>query len=152
MTDRLSPALGLVLASIHTGASNGLWSEIARLAQRSGSSLFVFPGGRLECQEGQEYVRNSIYSLVNPDNLDGIITWASALAGSVGFNEVQTFLSSLSPLPCVSIGIKQDGCPVVSFDAYSGVQAVILHCITKHHGRRIAFIRGPENHYSAQDR
>jgi len=152
VTDRLSPALGLVLASIHTGASNGLWSEIARLAQRSGSSLFVFPGGRLECQEGQEYVRNSIYSLVNPDNLDGIITWASALAGSVGFNEVQTFLSSLSPLPCVSIGIKQDGCPVVSFDAYSGVQAVILHCITKHHGRRIAFIRGPENHYSAQDR
>lgn len=152
MTDHLSPTLGLVLASIHTGASNGLWSEIARLAQRSGSSLYVFPGGRLECQEGQEYVRNSIYSLVNPDNLDGIITWASALAGSVGFNEVQAFLSSLSPLPCVSIGIKHEGCPVVSFDAYSGVQAVILHCITKHHGRRIAFIRGPENHYSAQDR
>ena len=152
MTDRLPPTLGLVLASIHTGASNGLWSEIARLAQRSGSSLFVFPGGRLECQEGHEYLRNSIYSLVNPDNVDGVITWASALTGSVGFTEVQNFLSTFSPLPLVSIGIKQGGCPVVSFDAYSGVQAVILHCITKHQGKRIAFIRGPENHYSAQDR
>ncbi|NBK24125.1 MAG: hypothetical protein EOM68_19090, partial [Spirochaetia bacterium] len=152
VTDRLPPTLGLVLASIHTGASNGLWSEIARLAQRSGSSLFVFPGGRLECQEGHEYLRNSIYSLVNPDNVDGVITWASALTGSVGFTEVQNFLSTFSPLPLVSIGIKQGGCPVVSFDAYSGVQAVILHCITKHQGKRIAFIRGPENHYSAQDR
>lgn len=36
--------IALLLASIHTGASNELWSEIARLAKTSHASLFVFPG------------------------------------------------------------------------------------------------------------
>lgn len=144
--------IALLLASIHTGASNELWSEIARLAKTSHASLFVFPGGRLECEENQEYLRNAIYPLVNADNVQGVLTWASALGGSVRVEEVQTFLATLGTLPCVSIGMKRKGYPAVSFDAYAGVQSVILHCITKHKSRRIAFIRGPQNHYSAQDR
>ncbi len=144
--------IALLLASIHTGASNDLWSEIAHLASESHTSLFVFPGGRLECKENQEHLRNAIYSLVNQDTVEGVLTWASALAGSVRVSEVQEFLATLGSLPCVSIGLKREGYPVVSFDAYAGVQSVILHCITKHKSRRIAFIRGPENHFSAQDR
>lgn len=144
--------VALLLASIHTGASNELWSEIAKLARSSGDSLFVFPGGRLECEENQEHLRNAIYPLVNADNVEGVLTWASALAGSVPVEDVQTFLTSLGSLPCVSIGMKRQGYPVVSFDAYAGVQSVILHCITRHNSRRIAFLRGPENHFSAQDR
>lgn len=144
--------IALLLASIHTGASNELWSEVAKLASHSHTSLFVFPGGRLECKENQEYLRNAIYPLVNSDNVEGVLTWASALAGSVRVEDVQAFLATLGSLPSVSIGLKREGCPAVSFDAYSGVQSVLLHCITKHKSRRIAFIRGPENHYSAQDR
>nr|WP_321306259.1 helix-turn-helix domain-containing protein [uncultured Sphaerochaeta sp.] len=144
--------VGLVLASIHTGASNGLWSQIASHCQRSGISLFVFPGGRLEYQENQEYLRNAIYSLVNTDNLDGVITWASALGGAVSVPEVHAFLDNLDGLDCVCIGMKKEGCPGISFDAYSGVQSVMLHCIREHRARKIAFLRGPENHYSAEDR
>ncbi|MGE4583137.1 MAG: helix-turn-helix domain-containing protein [Sphaerochaeta sp.] len=144
--------IGLVLASIHTGASNGLWSEIARLAQQSGRALFVFPGGRLECKETQEYLRNAIYPLVNTENLQGAITWASTLGGSVRIEEVKEFLADMAPLACVTIGMKREGSPAVSFDAYAGIQSILLHCITKHHAKRIAFIRGPENHDSAQDR
>ncbi len=152
MSDARSRKIALVLASIHTGASNELWSEIAHLARLSHTSLFVFPGGRLECEENQEYLRNAIYSLVNSDTVEGVLVWASALAGSVRVEDVQDFLETLGPLPSVSIGLKREGYPTVSFDAYAGVQSIILHCITKHKSRRIAFIRGPENHYSAQDR
>jgi len=152
VSDARSRKIALLLASIHTGASNELWSEIARLASLSHTSLFVFPGGRLECEENQEYLRNAIYPLVNSDTVEGVLVWASALAGSVRVEDVQDFLETLGPLPSVSIGLKREGYPTVSFDAYAGVQSVILHCITKHKSRRIAFIRGPENHYSAQDR
>ncbi len=82
MSAHVNRRVGLVLASIHTGASNGLWSQIASHCQRSGFSLFVFPGGRLEYQENQEYLRNAIYSLVNTDNLDGVITWLLPWVGS----------------------------------------------------------------------
>ncbi|MGE4452971.1 MAG: helix-turn-helix domain-containing protein [Sphaerochaeta sp.] len=148
----MSRRVGLVLASIHTGASNGLWSQIADYARQSGYSLFVFPGGRLEYQENQEYLRNAIYSLVHTDNLDGAITWASALGGAVSLSEVQHFLDNLQDLACVSIGMKREGFPAISFDAYSGVQSVMLHCIREHDARKLAFLRGPENHYSAEDR
>lgn len=152
MGAHMTRRVGLVLASIHTGASNGLWSQIADYSQRSDYSLFVFPGGRLEYQENQEYLRNAIYSLVNTDNLDGVITWASALGGAVSVSEVQVFLQNLEDLDCVCIGMKKEGCPGISFDAYSGVQSVMLHCIKEHHARKLAFLRGPENHYSAEDR
>ncbi len=152
MGEQNTKRIGLVLASIHTGASNSLWSQIAKQAQRSEYSLFVFPGGRLEHQENQEFLRNTIYPLVNTDNLDGIITWASALGGSVSVEEVQAFLDTLSPLSCVCIGMKREGCPGISFDAYSGIQSVMLHCIREHQARKLAFIRGPENHYSSGDR
>jgi len=44
VSDARSRKIALVLASIHTGASNELWSEIAHLARLSHTSLFVFPG------------------------------------------------------------------------------------------------------------
>ncbi|NCC64541.1 MAG: LacI family transcriptional regulator, partial [Spirochaetia bacterium] len=144
--------IALVLASIHTGASNELWSEIAKQAQHSTNTLLVFPGGRLACQENQEHLRNTLYPLVNSENVDAIITWASALGGAVSIDEVRAFLATMDPIPSVSIGMKREGSPAVSFDAYSGVQAVILHCIKEHHARKIAFLRGPQNHYSAIDR
>ncbi|MGH0054583.1 MAG: substrate-binding domain-containing protein, partial [Sphaerochaetaceae bacterium] len=152
MSGHMTKRVGLVLASIHTGASNGLWSQIAKSAQSSNSALFVFPGGRLEYLENQEYLRNAIYPLVNSDNLDGVITWASTLGGAVSVDEVQTFLDTFKDVDCVCIGMKHKGCPGISFDAYAGVQSVMLHCIKEHHARKIAFLRGPENHFSAEDR
>ena len=144
--------IGLVLASIHTGASNALWSDVAHLVQKEDQALFVFPGGRLECQENYEYLRNSLYPLVNRDNLEGVIIWGSSLGGSVSVDEVNRYYDTFGNLPCVTIGLKREGFPDITFDAYSGVKSVLLHCIHTHKAKRIAFIRGPENHLSAQDR
>lgn len=71
--------IGLVLASIHTGSSKEFWSDLATLAKEHGDALFVFPGGRLECQDGFEFLRNEIYMLANAKNLDGLVSWGSSL-------------------------------------------------------------------------
>ncbi|MDY0303157.1 MAG: helix-turn-helix domain-containing protein [Sphaerochaeta sp.] len=144
--------IGLLLASMHTGSSISLWREMAKHVAQSNESLFVFAGGRLESPEGQEYLRNAIYPLANRKNIDALISWSSALGGYVSPQEVLAFLDGLDPMPIVSIGIKKNGSPSVSFDAYGGIQSLVLHCISRHNAKRIAFIRGPENHYSAQDR
>ena len=145
--------IGLVLASIHTGASNALWSDVALFSQEEeGSSLFVFPGGRLECLEDHEHLRNSLYPLVHRGNLDGIIVWGSSLGGSVSIEEVEQQYRRFGTLPCVTLGLKREGFPDIAFDAYSGVMGILQHCITVHGAKRIAFIRGPENHLSSMDR
>ncbi|MHC1691601.1 MAG: helix-turn-helix domain-containing protein [Sphaerochaetaceae bacterium] len=145
--------LGLILASIHTGSSNGLWTSIADAAEASGdTALFVFPGGRLESQNDFEYLRNSIYHLANPENLDGMISWGSSLGGTVSVPEVVRFHQQFGQLPYVTIAHKMEGHPNISFDAYQGMKSLALHCIDTHHARKIAFLRGPLNHFSAEDR
>lgn len=144
--------IGFMLASIHTGSSNNLWAVLADMASRSGDALYVFPGGRLECRDDFEYLRSSVYSLANTDNLDGLISWGSSLGGFVPVSEVLRFHEQFEGLPYVTIGLKKEGHPDISFDAYAGLKSEILHCISVHGAKKIAFIRGPENHLSAEDR
>ena len=80
----------------------------------------------------------------------GVLVWASA-CGSVEFEDVPDFLETLGPLPSVSIGEEGRVSHCLPLMPMRGAKCN-SHCITKHKSRRIAFIRGPENHYSAQDR
>jgi DNA-binding LacI/PurR family transcriptional regulator/AraC-like DNA-binding protein len=144
--------IGVVLASIHTGSSKGFWSDLATQAKEHEDALFVFPGGRLSCQDQYEYLRGSIYSLVNAKNLDALVSWGSSLGGSVSLEEVEAFHDRFNTLPYVTYSLKRPGHPNIGFDAYGGMQALVIHCILIHGAKRIAFIRGPENHQGAQDR
>ncbi len=149
---RTGQKIGFILASIHTGSSLKLWSHLAAHVASEDGAFFIFPGGRLDSQPGSENLRNSIFSLANSSNLDGLISWASSIGGTVSMAELNKFHESLAPLPYITIGQKIAGHPMVSFDAYSGMKELVQHFITVHGAKRIAFIRGPANHTSAEDR
>ncbi len=144
--------IGLILASIHTGSSLNLWTALAGEAAREGVSFFIFPGGRLDSLPDSEYLRNSIYRLANAENLDSLISWGSSIGGAVDIGELAKFHRALDPLPYVTIAHKMDGHPSVRFDAYSGMKTLMRHFLDVHGSRRIAFLRGPSSHLSAEDR
>ncbi len=146
--------IGFLLANVYQGASLAMWRSIASEAKKEkDSALFVFPGGRLRYSHGNEFLRNSIYDLANSSSLDGAIIWASTLSGEVGTEEAEAFARLMSlEMPVVALGMPIEGCPSVNFDAYGGMKDEIRHLITVHGDRKIAFIRGPENHSSAEDR
>ncbi|MCR5605588.1 MAG: LacI family transcriptional regulator, partial [Treponema sp.] len=152
--------IGLVLASLHTGSSLKLWSQLALDAAQSTDPFFIFPGGRLVNKFQTDNLRNAIYDLVNTDNLDGLISWASSIGGGVSFEELRKFHSDFSPLPYVTIGQKIttknddkiEEHPCVDFDAYYGMKSLIRHFIDVHKAKKIAFLHGPANHQSALDR
>lgn len=144
--------IGLALASIHTGSSNNMWRMIADIAVRKGDTLFIFPGGRLKCTDDFEYLRSGIYDLVNKDNLSGLIVWSSSLGGFISIDELSSFHERFENIPYVTIGLKREAHPDMSFDAYHGFKALVMHFIRHHGAKRIAFLRGPENHLSAEDR
>lgn len=125
---------------------------MADAAQQEQAALFVFPGGRLEAPAEFEYLRNSIYRLVNRENVDGLICWGSSLGGTVSVDEVGRYLQRFSDIPLVTVALKLPGKPSIAFDAYRGMHSVVSHCIVVHRAERLAFIRGPLNHASAQDR
>ena len=146
--------IGFLLANVYQGSSLAMWHSIAKEAKREkDSTLFVFPGGRLRYAHDNEYLRNSIYDLANGSSLDGAIIWASTLSGEVDAAEAEAFaLEKSQEMPVVAIGTTIDGCPSVNFDAYTGMKDEIVHLIKVHNDRKIAFIRGPVSHKSAEQR
>ena len=144
------------MAELATGAANSLWPSVASMYPSEGDDTFVvFSGGRLNSTDPLERTRNSIYRFVTPENLDGAIIWSSSLTGNARTTDVvETFRCMLSK-PIVTIDGKTadyPGIPDVRFDAYEGARLITEHCIRTHGARRIAYIRGPENHNSAQER
>lgn len=144
--------VGFVLSTIHTGSSLKLWHKLAERAKQDDGSFFIFPGGKLDFDSDQDILRNSIYWLVNPSNVDGVISWTSSISGSVSVQEIEKFQESFSELPFVTIGQKIEGHPCVEFDAYTGMKELVRHFINVHGARKIAFVRGPKNHKSAEAR
>jgi DNA-binding LacI/PurR family transcriptional regulator/AraC-like DNA-binding protein len=143
--------IGLALASIHTGSARNVWSTFAREAAGD-LNLFIFPGGVLNSSPDLEYLRNPIYSLLNPRNLDGLVVWSSSIGDTVSPGEFLDFHRSFESLPYVSIAHKIPGRPCVKFNAYQGMKDLAGHFITSHGARRIAFLRGPGGHLSSRER
>lgn len=141
-----------MLASLHTGVAPQLWTPLVGLAERTGMDLFVFPGGRLSADDLTEATRTRLYSLVRPGNLDGALSWASSLGGFVGTEELDAFHERLGELPLVAMAHLLPRRPVVRIDAYSGMRELVAHMMDVHGTKRIAFLRGPEEHESAEDR
>ncbi|MDR1127489.1 MAG: substrate-binding domain-containing protein, partial [Treponema sp.] len=142
--------IGLILASIHTGSARGVWSHFAQAAIAEKTSLFVFPGGKLNTSDNMEHLRNPIYSLANAQNLDGLISWSSSM-GCSNISELSDFHRAFENLPYATISDKIEGHPCVRFDAYDGMKSLTRYFIQTG-SRNIAFLRGPNTHHSAMDR
>jgi signal transduction histidine kinase/AraC-like DNA-binding protein/CheY-like chemotaxis protein len=146
------PTLGFLLANIHIGSGRSLWPAIVKAAERHDVNLICFPGGALRASAEFEVQRNAIYDLVNPGSVDGLISWSSTLGPVLEPNVVAEFHNRFKPLPLLSLAQIMADVPTVLVDSYNGMRSAIVHLIEVHGYRRLAFIRGPERHFYAQER
>lgn len=148
--------VGFVLAEIFTGSSVALWPSVATMFPENGKDcLVVFPGGRLNSKSSLDKMKNSIYSLVNTNNIDGSIIWSSSLTGVANSEDVLRRFEGMLSKPMVTMDGKSDmypNIPDVRFNAYEGSLAIIQHCIDVHGAKRIVYLRGPVNHNSSSRR
>jgi AraC-like DNA-binding protein len=118
---------------------------LAKIAEASDATLVVFPERGLQCPERFEYLRDDIFSLANHGNVDVLVSLDSSLAGGAGSDRVRRFPRQPGAVPCLGLGMKDEGIPCISFDAYAGMTDLLLHCVNVHGASRIAFLRGREN-------
>ncbi|MBN1230297.1 MAG: substrate-binding domain-containing protein [Anaerolineales bacterium] len=153
-TAKTRPSIGFLTANINTGASRVLWPGILDAVEEMDVNLITFPGGRLNAQDNFENKRNSIFDLVNPKIIDGIVCWTSALAGveTVTSDEILQFHRKYSTVPTVNLAAPVELSPLVSIDSYYGMQSLVTHLVDVHHFTKMALIRGPEGHPYALER
>lgn len=145
---------GLLLANIYQGASRAMWRYAVALSEEHpDDSLIIFPGGRIGFLGSSEYLRNSIYDLVDSSSIDGALIWSSSLVGAESAESISSFVRGIAKhLPVVSMCMTIPGITSVNFDAYTGTYSAVKHFIEVHGARKIAFIRGPASHMSAEAR
>ncbi|MCR5761261.1 MAG: helix-turn-helix domain-containing protein [Sphaerochaetaceae bacterium] len=147
---------GFISAQISQGSSVRMWQSVAsKFPQNGRDRLFVFPGGVFSSTNPAEAVANYVFKLATPKNLDGAIVWLSSLTGVVNDEHVMDYLHPHLPATLVTISGKTEkyrDIPDVTFDPSYALREITKHMIVKHGISKIAFIRGPEGHISANIR
>lgn len=146
------PTIGFLTANIHVGAARALWPGVLDAAEAGNANLICYPGGRLHTLEDFEAERNVIYDLVNTQRLDGLVSWTSALAGTVTADEVADFHRRFGSVPIVSLAAPLVHGPLVSINGYQGMCSLVFHLTDVHGYRHLALIPGPEGHPYALER
>ncbi len=146
------PTIGYLASSIHGGNNWAQWSGIVDSARAQGVNLLSFPGFSLHDPRVFQAQANIVYNLVNPDTVQGVIAWVSSIGNYVGEDAIRAFCEPYRAVPFVSIGKVIAGTTSLLMDSYQGMCEAVMHLVEVHGYRRIAFIRGPENHFYAKER
>ena len=95
---------------------------------------------------------NSVFDLMHPDCVDGLILISSCLASLFGLESVIHLAHLHRSLPLCSIGLVIPGVPSVVIDNRGGMEAVIEHLVGEHGCRRPAFLAGAAGNPEAEER
>ena len=144
--------IGYLAPNIAEGNGVLLWLGILEQAKILGVRLVTFAGGELRYPEPFYHQANQVYELADRQQLDGLIIWTSSLATFIGPEGIQNFCKNFSPLPVVGIGMPITGIPSIILESYKGMREAAEHLVKVHGKKRIAYVRGPERHYDAQER
>ena len=145
--------IAFVINSINSLWAQNVWPPFVRCARKLKKDLFIFPGGCLGTCLDSDNLRNSIYSMLNTENLEGLILFSPCLVtNETTEEEFKRFYSGFKQLPLVSLADKISGHPSVVFNGYLGVKQLTTHCIKVHGAEKIAFICGPGTHYDTLQR
>jgi DNA-binding LacI/PurR family transcriptional regulator len=145
--------IALIIDSIDSVWAQKVWPSFAKSARKLKKDLFIFPGGKLSSGHGVNNFRNSIYSMVNAENVDGLIFYSPCVkSNETTKDEFDHFCSGFEPLPFISMAEKIPGHPSVESDCYMGMKELTAHCIKIHGAKKIAFLCGPATHPDALKR
>jgi PAS domain S-box-containing protein len=142
--------------SSHLSDQNGytVWQGVDDTAAERGVSLVSFMARDLGSTVDFDAQGNVLYDLASPEMLDGVVVWTTGLTNYQGPDGIRRILHHFGSLPVVTLeGGAPDEIPRVLIDSYQPMHDQVVHLITVHGYRRIAFIRGPDaTHVGARER
>ncbi|NLO61913.1 MAG: GGDEF domain-containing protein [Clostridiaceae bacterium] len=145
-------SIALLLNDFHNEYSMAIYRGARFAAEERGISLATFGVGAFESPVQHMEMRTRLFSLVNPDDFDGIFYVSSSLSNYIGLERFVDFATSFSDLPSAHVGIRHDSLLTFGIDNYSGMYDAVNHLIKEHGRNKIAYISGTRGVYEAEER
>lgn len=144
--------IALLLNDFHNEYSVAVFKGAVSAASKMGVSVVTFGVGAFESPVQHMGMRTRLFSLVNPDDFDGIYYVSSSLSNYIGLERFVDFATSFSDLPSAHVGIRHDSLLTFGIDNYTGMYDAVNHLITAHGRNKIAYISGTRGVYEAEER
>jgi signal transduction histidine kinase/DNA-binding LacI/PurR family transcriptional regulator len=126
------------------------WLGVSDAARAAGCDLVCFVGTELGHPDSLAGKSNAIYDLASGERVDALVIWTTRIGLLLSDAQLERFLRRYEPVPVVCVERPVAGRPTVLMDDRGGMAEAVSHLIEVHDQRRIAFVRGPENHGGAQ--
>lgn len=97
-------------------------------------------------QTEQVGVENSVFSLIEPDLLDGIIVFGYTIKDEDAKSVIRRLIEH-SDLPAVCIGAEAEGVTNVMFDNDECADKIVRHLTEWHHVNDVCFVSGPKDSF-----
>ena len=144
------PTIGLLVDWLEDRYQNTVISGVMDAAVDHDVNLICFAGGGLESDQRFGKQRNKIFELVGDRCVDALLVMSGVLANDIGPTAMAEYCRRFAPIPTCSIAVALDKIPSILVDNATGMRQAVVHLITVHGCRRIAFIRGPEVNEEAE--
>jgi len=129
-----------------------IWNGIVDAARDIDVNLVCYLGGPLNSPEVHHQPRNSVYSLIDQANADGLILMSATIGNFIDTKRLKNFYDKFKPIPMLSIGVPFKDIPSIIVDNTAGFYKTIEHIILVHGCKKIAFIGGMEGNPEAEQR
>jgi DNA-binding LacI/PurR family transcriptional regulator len=131
--------------------THDLVKHVVKVAMEHEVNLLHVDGGLVNSLHGFESQANIMYDLIDKDMVDGLII-EGVIFHYAGPEEMKRLCERYAPLPMVTQEVPIPGIPRTYIDFYQGMYDILMHLIEEHGYRRIAFIRGPQESITAEER
>lgn len=155
MSERLN--IALFASHLEDDYANSVCVGAIMAAKEIDANLYIFPGRYLDPDYNDkertihEYQYNTLFSYVNSENMDALISMTGAICGTIEEKKKIEFLNQFKGVPIINIGVDIPGYDGIKFDNGTGLKEGIRHLVKNHHKTKIAFVSGPKTNEDAME-
>lgn len=142
----------LFITSELTGLSLDIYKDVQLEAKKRGVALITYCGKSFHNSSGDRTPESHVYDFIDRESIIGVILNGGAVGQFSPSEYLSSFVSSLSPLPVVSLSFPIKNTTNILVDNYRGIYELINHLIKDHSYRQIGFVKGPNGHPEAEER
>ncbi|MEJ2664295.1 MAG: substrate-binding domain-containing protein, partial [Spirochaetia bacterium] len=146
------PLIGLFVDKLYYEYSFLIGEGVKAKIKEMGGRLIFFVGGLVNNPFRNDRLKCLVYQLARSQDIDGIISVSSVIATNINKKQYTSFIKSFDPPTIVNIGASVNGYFNIEADNFNGIRQMVTHCIKAHGCKKIALIKGPENHEEVKAR
>lgn len=141
-TDKQRPLIGVVIGEAELSFRSKTMYYIQQQIFAHDADVAIF--STLLTMADQAYIENSVFSLIEPDLVDGLIVFGDTVDPENARTELRRFIDR-SGIPALYVESETEGLQRVMFDHYEGTQMLVGHLAEEHEVSTVCYVSGPQD-------